>query len=62
MSRSVWIRIILGLVIAVAALLAVRLHNASGATLGQDGISAGHRLAEAWCKSCLLYTSPSPRD
>jgi len=52
MSRSVWIRIVLALVTAVAALLAVRLHNASGATLEQDSISAGHRLAEAWCKNC----------
>ena len=37
---------------ALAALLFVRLHNASGATLPSDSASAGHRLAEAWCKDC----------
>jgi cytochrome c len=52
MSRSVWIRIVAGVVIALAALLIVRLHNAGGATLEQDSVSAGHRLAEAWCKGC----------
>ena len=36
----------------LAALLLVRLHNAGGAPLQQDSISAGQRLAEAWCKQC----------
>lgn len=52
MSRRAWIRICIALVIALAALLLIRLHNAAGAPLAQDSISAGHRLAEAWCKSC----------
>jgi len=51
MSRTVWIRVLLGVVIALAALFFIRLHNASGATL-TDSASAGHRLAAAWCKDC----------
>ena len=37
---------------ALAVLLFVRLHSASGAPLPSDSASAGHRLAEAWCKDC----------
>ena len=53
MSRSAWTHIVLlAVVVALAALLLVRLHNAGGATLPLDSASAGHRLAEAWCKDC----------
>jgi cytochrome c len=52
MPRSAWSRIVIGVAIALAALLIVRLHNAGGATLDQDSVSAGHRLAAAWCKDC----------
>jgi mono/diheme cytochrome c family protein len=38
--------------IALAALLLIRLHNAKGASPGTDNASEGHRLAEAWCKTC----------
>jgi cytochrome c len=38
--------------LALAALFFIRLHNASGATLSSDSASAGHRLADAWCKDC----------
>jgi mono/diheme cytochrome c family protein len=44
-------RVVLGVVIALAALLLIRLHYAGGATLS-DSAAAGHRLAEAWCKEC----------
>ncbi len=37
--------------IAVAALFVV-LRRAGGATPVPDSASAGHRLAEAWCKTC----------
>lgn len=50
MSRTVWIRIVLAVVIALAALLLIRLHNANGAQ--SSSAAAGHRLAEAWCKEC----------
>jgi cytochrome c len=52
MSRTVWIHICLGFVVGLAALFAVRLHSASGATLSPDSVAAGHRLADAWCKGC----------
>ena len=52
MSRIAWVRAIIALFIALAALLLIRLHNAAGAPLAQDSISAGQRLAEAWCKRC----------
>lgn len=55
MSRRAWIRILVGLVIALAALLLIRLHNAAGASLAEDRISAGHRLAEAWCRECHAF-------
>jgi mono/diheme cytochrome c family protein len=52
MARSTWLQILIVTVFAIAALLLVRLHNAGGAPLPSDSISAGHRLAEAWCKDC----------
>jgi mono/diheme cytochrome c family protein len=52
MARANWLQILIALVGALAALLFVRLHDASGAPLPLEGISAGHRLAEAWCKDC----------
>lgn len=54
MSRRTWIRILIGLAIVLAALLLVRLHNAGGATQ-EDGVSAGRRLAEAWCRDCHAF-------
>lgn len=48
MSRRAWIRIFIGLAIALAALLLIRLHVAGGA----PDTSAGRRLAEAWCSEC----------
>ena len=52
MAQSRWVRILIAGVGALAVLLFIRLHNASGAPLPSEGISAGHRLAEAWCKDC----------
>jgi cytochrome c len=52
MARSTWLQILIAVAGALAVLLFVRLHNANGAPLPSDGISAGHRLAEAWCKDC----------
>jgi cytochrome c len=52
MTRSSWIHISLAILIALAALFFVHLHNAGGATPTVDSVAAGHRLAEAWCKQC----------
>ncbi|WP_291867965.1 cytochrome c [Bradyrhizobium sp.] len=50
MSRTVWIRVVLAVAIALAALFFIRLHNAGGAS--SDSATAGYRLATAWCKDC----------
>lgn len=34
------------------ALFLLGLHNAGGAVIASDSATAGHRLAEAWCKTC----------
>ena len=52
MSRNNWIHISLAILVALAALFLIRLHNASGTTDASDSASAGHRLAEAWCTAC----------
>jgi cytochrome c len=52
MARFTWRYILVAAIAAFAALLFVRLHNASGTALPSDSASAGHRLAEAWCKDC----------
>ena len=52
MSRTVWVHTALAVIMALIALFFIRLHNAGGATLPPGSVSAGHRLAEAWCKDC----------
>ena len=52
MARSTWLHILIVTVGALAVLLFVRLHNASGAPVSSDSLSAGHDLAEAWCRNC----------
>jgi cytochrome c len=52
MLRSYSIPLAVAFLIALSALLLVRLHDASGAALGADSASAGHRLADAWCTAC----------
>ncbi len=59
MSRHAWIRILIGLAIALAALLLIRLHVANGASAQAD-TSAGRRLAEAWCSECHALEAPGP--
>ena len=49
MWRNAWIHIFVVILVALAALLLIRMHNAAGA---DEGVSAGHRLAEAWCRDC----------
>jgi len=52
MVRPSWLQTLIVIIFALMALLLVRLHNAGGVTLSSDGTTAGHRLAEAWCKDC----------
>ena len=52
MARATWLHILIAVTGALAVLLFVRLHNANGAPLASDSASAGHRLAQAWCKNC----------
>lgn len=39
-------------IIALGALLLIHPHNARCATLSEDSVAAGHRLAGAWCREC----------
>jgi len=52
MQRSTRFHIGLLALIALAAFLLVRVHNAGGAKLAAHNASEGHRLAEAWCTPC----------
>ena len=52
MTRSTWLQILIVAGFALVALLLVRLHNAGGAAWAAGNVSAGHRLAEAWCGEC----------
>ena len=59
MARSTWLHILIAAIAAIAALLFVRLHNASGAPLPSESVSAGRQLAEAWCKDCHAIEATS---
>lgn len=61
MWRNGWIHIFIAFLIALAALVVIRLHVAHGASLN-DGTSAGRRLAEAWCSECHALDATSPGE
>lgn len=48
MARRYLVHGIIVILVALAALVIIRMHSASGAM----DTSEGHRLAEAWCKTC----------
>ena len=58
MSLPRWMRLVLAAAVALAALFLIRLHDARGGTA-----SAGHRLADAWCKDChaIAWTAAGAR-
>jgi mono/diheme cytochrome c family protein len=60
MLRIGWIELFALSAIALAALLLIRLHSASGATL-EDSVAAGRRLTEIWCSKCHLVTTGDTR-
>jgi mono/diheme cytochrome c family protein len=47
-----WLRIALIVLLAVAAVIALRLHVAGGTEFANAEVTAGRRLAEAWCSEC----------
>jgi mono/diheme cytochrome c family protein len=47
------------LLIAVAALLIIRMHRAAGAAYNPDSVAAGHRFAGARCTACHAIDSKS---
>lgn len=57
MSRTSWVHAFIALALALAALLLIRLHTATGAPAG-DAISNGRSLAEAWCSKCHSLETP----
>lgn len=52
MPRNYWPHVGAALLIALAAMILIRLHDAGGAMPTTDSVAAGRKLAEAWCKSC----------
>jgi cytochrome c len=59
MSRT-WIHVVLAMIVAIAALFLIRLHNAGGDTASSDSAGAGHRLADAWCTQCHAIEAATP--
>lgn len=57
-----WLHIGGAIVIALIAMLLIRLHNASGATaIDADSATAGRKLADAWCKTCHTIDASGAR-
>ena len=52
MHRNPWVHLGAAILLAIAVLVVIRLHNAGGATPVTDSATAGHKLAEAWCTAC----------
>jgi mono/diheme cytochrome c family protein len=61
MHHNMWLHIGGAIIIALVAMLLIRLHNASGAALGADSVMAGRRLADAWCKTCHTIDTSGAR-
>jgi len=59
--RNVWLHISAALFAALLAVLVIRLHHANGTTPAADSVAAGHRLAEAWCKTCHRIDASAAR-
>ncbi|WP_315702124.1 MULTISPECIES: cytochrome c [unclassified Bradyrhizobium] len=52
MHRNRLLQISVAILLAIAALFLIRLHNAHGAESPSSSVAAGHKLAEAWCTAC----------
>lgn len=62
MHRHIWLHAGIAVALALAALLLIRLHDASGAPAAADSVDAGHKLAEAWCKACHTIDASGARS
>jgi len=61
MTRSAWLQVSIAILCAFAVLVFLRVRDASGAPLPSDSTSAGHRLAQAWCKDCHAIEATGAR-
>jgi cytochrome c len=61
MHRNSWLHIGGAIIIALIAMLLIRLHNAHGATPAADSVATGRKLAEAWCKTCHTIDASGAR-
>ena len=52
MSRRYLLHGLAAILLGLAALIFIRLHDALGTPAGVSSVAEGHRLAEAWCKAC----------
>jgi mono/diheme cytochrome c family protein len=63
MRHNTWLHFGVAILLAVAALLLIRLHYADGATpAAADSVTAGHKLAEAWCAACHAIDASAARS
>ncbi|WP_257170588.1 cytochrome c [Bradyrhizobium sp. SRS-191] len=61
LHRHTWLHVGAALLLALAALLLIRLHYASGATPAAESVQAGRKLAEAWCSPCHAIDASAAR-
>src|SRR5262245_17138349 len=52
MARRHLVHGMIVVLIALAALVIIRMNSAGGAALESSSTTEGHRLAQAWCKAC----------
>ena len=57
MSRRYLIHGAIVILVALAALVIIRVHRASGASPDDRGVAEGRHLAEAWCTTCHAIDS-----
>ncbi|WP_315723550.1 MULTISPECIES: cytochrome c [unclassified Bradyrhizobium] len=62
LHRNTWLHIGAALLLALVAMLLIRLHYANGATPAADSVQAGRRLAEAWCSPCHAIDANGARN
>ncbi|NPU67875.1 cytochrome c [Bradyrhizobium sp. 83012] len=62
LHRNTWLHIGAALLLALVAMLLIRLHYANGATPAADSVQAGRRLAEAWCSPCHAIDANGARS
>ncbi|MGJ5206617.1 c-type cytochrome [Bradyrhizobium sp. HKCCYLR20261] len=62
LRRHTWLHVGVAIVLALAAMLLIRLHYANGATPAADSVQAGRKLAEAWCSPCHAIDASGARS